>query len=522
MKYSNVFLSGLFLLYVTGCLSSTSSRTSEPVDSTITPPPPPEAAETLRTRGTVIFTDKTGPGQGVDKILKVVLVQETPDTLTFDVTYSYSGRNADKADVGIYPDMPHWAVSDTPVFTGTHTVSVEVFLQPEAQGGVKSTSLRLEIDGYREDTSSEKYQTQKYLGALYRRIVPFPKIWSHGGPARSTAQSAKYYSDIADELLGNGRMQEARDAYLIAEKYSRSLVEKTTVYHGLISVFYELGEYDNSKAYCNKLLHMSPHDQKAKALLEKIEAVKAAQTELSYQNANIVYNVNMGMYYNGTPLSEFTRSIPSFSLYKGKAHKKYKKDINYDPRTGRLIVRGLSPGGYYLWAKVDADGGNPIDFPGDFQGNVFFDVEYKGIETVPTPSFLDGEVKFNIDKIIHMTFPEDNAFYLAARRPDCGEETPLENPVHIEWEPLADDVEYKYVLTRYSCKPFMSAGIVKTGTLSGTSISLELPPIGENEIYLFELKAFKGDIQVGHLMTRTKNSTTWDYRFRVNVEVSGS
>jgi hypothetical protein len=117
----------------------------------------------------VIFKDTDIGPDDVGKILKVVLIQETPASLIFDVDYYLSQKFDGVATVGIYPDTPHWSVSNINALPGKHTVSISVGLNPTKPiPEHESSSLRLEISAYKD---------KSYKGELFKRIVPYRKLW---------------------------------------------------------------------------------------------------------------------------------------------------------------------------------------------------------------------------------------------------------------------------------------------------------------------------------------------------------
>ncbi len=322
---------------------------------------------------------------------------------------------------------------------------------------------------------------------------------------RSGKKPTKYFYEKADKLYHDGKLREAHEAYLKAADYAESKAEKKKSYTGVARTSYKLGEYDMSKEYCEKILALSPNSW-ATVWLDLTEGAIREQKKLSDDHAAKYYSVDIGMYYMGRPLSEFTQVVPRFDLRKRKSKISYTKNISYDATTGKILVTGLDPGKYQLFGSVNANSENPPDSPGDFEESVVFDVPYEGKLGPLGISFVEGEVPFMIDKIIHMRLPEDNGDVMKKMKPGCGNRNLLKSPVRVVWEPLAEGLNYKYIVRRSRCKPYEYGRVVKSGTTEGkTAVSVDLPPTGENELYKLELRAYKGTMQVGHLMTRLPN-----------------
>ena len=247
-------------------------------------------------------------------------------------------------------------------------------------------------------------------------------------------------------------------------------IGKKKVYGRVAVTSYDMEEYNKSREYFEKILQLSPDDEWAKKWLAKIEAKIKEHTELSNEPPPEGYSVNIGMYYLGRPLSEFTKVMPKCHLKESGSNIFKAKDVSYETETGKLIVTGLWKGRHHLVASVDANSANPQSFPGDFHGGVLFNVPYSGDEVQEGYPFVEGEVTFTIDKIIHMTLPKDNAGPVDS---GCNYKIVLTNPVRIAWEPLAEGLNYSYTLRRCKCKPWDFGEVFKSGGQNRTVAGVE-------------------------------------------------
>jgi hypothetical protein len=210
--------------------------------------------------------------------------------------------------------------------------------------------------------------------------------------------------------------------------------------------------------------------------------------------------------FDGRPLAEFSTASAVISLYSQQLKQWFTPDYSYDPRTGTFQLRGLAEGKYMGQATVDADRSNPERYPGDYKGSFPFSVAASSPATVTA----------DMERIIHLTSPEDNGVPLANwGAAVCENKIEFETPVTIAWEPVGKDVSYGYLIIRTVCQPFGFKDTVVADKTSATRVALDLPPNKEGEFYTLRLEARKNNRPVGSLMTHGANGWGWDYRFRV-------
>ena len=176
------------------------------------------------------------------------------------------------------------------------------------------------------------------------------------------------------------------------------------------------------------------------------------------------------------------------------------------PRSFSLKV--LSEGKYSCDVKVDANPSNPAQYPGDYKGHASFSAVSK--------SFVN--LKIDMERIIHLTKPEDNGIPMLGWGSVCFNNILFESPVQISWEPIEKDVYYTYTVNRTECDPFSQKELLAGDTITYTDISLRLPPNEEKEFYTLQITARKNGRQIGSLMTHGENGWGWDYRFRVGKQ----
>jgi hypothetical protein len=124
-------------------------------------------------------------------------------------------------------------------------------------------------------------------------------------------------------------------------------------------------------------------------------------------------------------------------------------------------------------------------------------------------------VTVDMERIMHLTNPEDNSVPLADWGAVCSNKIEFETPVAIAWEPLGNDVTYSYSIVRTICQPFGFKNDVAGDRTTASRVVLDLPPNKEGEFYTLRLEAQKDNRPVGSLMTHGANGWGWDYRFRV-------
>ena len=209
--------------------------------------------------------------------------------------------------------------------------------------------------------------------------------------------------------------------------------------------------------------------------------------------------------FDGRPLSEITSVSAVIRLYSQRLKQWFTPDYSYDAGTGTVRLRGIAEGTYSGQATVDANPSNPDLYPGDYKGNFFIDA----LQSSP------AVVTAFMERIMHLTSPEDNGVPLAEWSPGCSNKREFETPVVIAWESLGKGVSYGYSIVRTVCQPFAFKESVAADRTEETRLVIDLPPNKEGEFYTLRIEAQKNDKPVGSLMTHGNNGWGWDYRFRV-------
>lgn len=175
----------------------------------------------------------------------------------------------------------------------------------------------------------------------------------------------------------------------------------------------------------------------------------------------------------------------------------------------RIALRGLPPGSYALFLRIDTEPSNPEYYPGDLGGDVRFDV-------------ATGEVarlELDLDRILHLTEPFDNGTTIRGMDLPCAEQPLLASPTRFAWEPPvppAPDVEYHYRIARVACDPFRELGVAVEGSTGGTAVELHLAPSRPDEAYHFRLYATSGGETVGFITSHgPRNTQGWHVGFRI-------
>ncbi|MDH4163787.1 MAG: CsgG/HfaB family protein [Nitrospirota bacterium] len=211
-----------------------------------------------------------------------------------------------------------------------------------------------------------------------------------------------------------------------------------------------------------------------------------------------------GLYFDGKPLSNYTKASATLRIYTQDLGKWVTPAYEYDPETATFTLHVIAEGSYSVNAEVDANGTNPERYPGDYKGSGHFSAWFT---TAPV-------VKIDMEKIIHLIEPQDNGKPQAGWGAWCFNKVQLGTPVRFSWEPVEKDVYYTYTVNRTVCSPFAQKEMVAGDTTTATSVTLDLPPNNDGEIYLLKIEARKNGRSVGSIMVHGGNGYGWDYRFR--------
>jgi hypothetical protein len=217
------------------------------------------------------------------------------------------------------------------------------------------------------------------------------------------------------------------------------------------------------------------------------------------------FTVRGRLLFDGKPLSSLTSAAVVVHIYNRELKKWITPDYTYDAGSGTFQLKGVPSGPGNGEVRIDADGSNPAQYPGDYRGRFNF---------TPGPT-AQADVSVDMERMLHLTSPEDNAAPLANWGGVCQNKIGYETPVAIAWEPLGKDVSYSYTIIRTVCRPFAVKNTVVADRTTEPRAVLGLPPNEEGEFYLLRLEARKDNRPVGSLMTHGPNGYAWDYRFRV-------
>ena len=116
--------------------------------------------------GTVLYSGTKN--STLTRITRLVLVQETENSATFNVSYYLDPKIEGKVFIGVYPDMKAWSVTRLIALPGTHTASINVGLSRKADSIEYSKNLRLVM---RQSVKG------KSVGPLFQRQVKYRKNW---------------------------------------------------------------------------------------------------------------------------------------------------------------------------------------------------------------------------------------------------------------------------------------------------------------------------------------------------------
>lgn len=182
------------------------------------------------------------------------------------------------------------------------------------------------------------------------------------------------------------------------------------------------------------------------------------------------------------------------------------------PRTeynkGQFKIYGLPEGNYHIFISINANPDNPERYPG-YPGDF-----YKRLLNVSVGGKSSTKLKVEMEKIIHLTAPEDNGDVMELWGEKGERRITFNSPVEFAWESLGEDVQYYYSIKRIS-EPYKFIEWHVRETTSQTSLSIDLPVSRKNEFYLFHMYAMKGERRIAELKTHGKRGYGNDLRFRV-------
>jgi len=216
--------------------------------------------------------------------------------------------------------------------------------------------------------------------------------------------------------------------------------------------------------------------------------------------------------FDGQPLDP--QAPPDFSCFDYTRNRWVGCRVERTPAPGGYTLQGLLPGRYRMHVSIDENRANPRRHPGDYEAQPVFEITADGPERITV----------DVARLIHLTRPGDNARPIEGMLTTCDKQPSFPTPhyawspratVDFAWEPLVQNAEYRYRIVARPCgRPGGEREVVSAGT-GETAVTLELPPTGEGEQYVFRVEAWKGGRLVGDLYTHDGGAHSWNYRFRV-------
>ncbi len=210
------------------------------------------------------------------------------------------------------------------------------------------------------------------------------------------------------------------------------------------------------------------------------------------------------LFFDGQPITRFTREMPRFWFRNETTGREQFVKTRY--ADGRFLFMGLSPGKYGVDVSIRPGPQASYRTPGVFTA-------WKPFTVADEPA---AGLEIHTWKVMHLRQPQNNAEGLDRWDAECEGKMEFPSPVPFEWESLGEGAVYPYRLERWSCRPFRKTDTLRQETIAGTGFRADLPPSGDNEMYVLHLAAEKGGRRIGQLETYGKvGGRGWDYRFRV-------
>ncbi len=214
--------------------------------------------------------------------------------------------------------------------------------------------------------------------------------------------------------------------------------------------------------------------------------------------------------FDGRPLSALADFPASFSVYDEDLKMWTRPPADYDNSTGTCLLK-ISGNARLIDVRASRDSKEPYR-PGDFKGQGRTKAGLVSQQTVT----------IDMEKVLHLTAPEDNASSLPDTKDVCGNRVEFQAPLRIAWDAMGEGVGYRYAVYRQQCEPYAVKGTVLEETTTSALVGLDLPPSKDGEYYSLRITAYKNGKIIGSLMThggslktQGKNWWGWDYRFRV-------
>lgn len=224
-------------------------------------------------------------------------------------------------------------------------------------------------------------------------------------------------------------------------------------------------------------------------------------------------DIPLALRFNGAPLT--VTATPEFTCFSYTENRWIGCEVQRSEHAGEYSLRGLAPGKYRMHVSIDENPANPRRFPGDYEAQKIFEVMPEG----PPP-----RLELDVPRLMHLTRPGDNARPLDGMLTGCATQPRFETAryawtprakIDFGWEPVVEGAEYRYSLFASPCT---AAGaprkLIEDKTLQAT-LALDLPPLPDNEYYLFRVEAWKDSRLVGDLYTHDSGAHSWNYRFQI-------
>jgi len=217
------------------------------------------------------------------------------------------------------------------------------------------------------------------------------------------------------------------------------------------------------------------------------------------------HSISGRLLFDGEPIKVNAKEDVSIWVRDEGTGKSANLHVEFNVREGSLYVENLKPGEYGMSIHVDSNKTNPPLYPGDYRAWANFKIR-RGYSI---------QRDLNLNKIIHLTAPQDNNKIIKKWSNPCGKKMSFASPVSFRWKSLGDNVVYRYAIRNNPCKPFKYGEIVEHGETTDTFVTLKLPRTKSSHQYMMTISALRDKRLIGSLMTHGDNGYGWDYRFIV-------
>jgi len=217
--------------------------------------------------------------------------------------------------------------------------------------------------------------------------------------------------------------------------------------------------------------------------------------------------------FNGAPLA--TIATPDITCFSYTENRWINCESRPAEQAGEYTIKSIPPGKYRMHVSIDENRANPRSFPGDYEAQKTFEA--------PPPG-QPFQLEVDVPRLLHITSPGDNARPIDGMLTGCATQprfataryawSPHAN-IEFGWEPVVEDAEYRYGLFAFPCTAGGAQRKLFEGKTLRTMLPFDLPPLPDNEFYLFRVEAWKDGRLVGDLYTHDSGAHSWNYRFRI-------